>query len=287
MKPLHLSVGRINIDIIAKINKIPDIDEFETTDTLEILPGGAAVNYAVAINKFGHSIKILSKIGKDSLVSYVLERIAEMGVGLDYVEETNLPQSMALIFLRDNGSISMVRKLGSSILLDKEDIKKVFGLFDVIHFASISPDIVVRDPYAKLITYDPGPNSSKIPENFGNADIIYLNERESTKVKIESLKARLIVIKMGSKGAKVISENEECYCEPYKVQTVLDTTGAGDVFDAAFNYAYVQGYSIEDTLRFAVTASALKVMRIGGINSPTREEVMNALNAYTPNTKCK
>ena len=287
MKPIHLSVGRINVDIIVKLDHFPEPDEPLTTEVLEIQPGGAATNYAVAVNKLGHSVKILAKVGKDSIVKSILERIAETGVGLDYVEEVDAPQSMALIFLRDNGKVSIVRRLGSSLFLTSEDVKKYFGLFDVIHFASVPPEVVVKDPSSKLTSYDPGPYASKINSTL-NVDILYLNERESKDVNLNKLSGvNIIVIKMGEKGAKAILQDRECEVEAYKVDDVVDTTGAGDVFDATFNYAYMEGYSIEDSLRLAVTSSALKITRLGGTSSPTLTEVLNALKSYKPSVFCR
>jgi len=285
MKFIHLAVGRFNIDVIVKIDKIPDVDEFLTTDLMEIVPGGAAVNYAVMINRLGHSSKLLAKVGKSNLTQSLMGIIAEMGVGLDYVEEVNAPQSMALIFLRNNGKVSMVRKLGASMLISAEDVKKYFGLFDAIHFASVPPSVVVRDPMARLISYDPGPFSKDVEKV--DVDVLYINEKESKLIDLNRVKAKIIVIKMGEKGAKVITESQECIAEAYKVNDVVDTTGAGDVFDATFNYGLLEGLPLEETLKLAVTASALKVQRLGGINSPSLSEIYEALKTYTPKVECK
>jgi ribokinase len=284
MKPIHLSVGRINIDILVKLDRLPEIDEALTTDLLEILPGGAAVNYSVAVTKLGHSAKVLAKVGKDQIVSSIMEKIVENGVGLDYVEEVDAPPSVALIFLRTDGKISMVRRLGASTLISKDDVNKLIGMFDVIHFASIPPSIVIRDPYAKLVTYDPGPFSSSI-DNV-DVDILYVNEREYQRLNGKRINARWVVVKMGSKGAKLITENQECEVEAYKVN-VIDTTGAGDVFDATFNYCYLEGCSIEESLQMATVASALKVTRIGGISSPTKDEIREVLKNFKPKVVCK
>lgn len=285
MRSIHLAVGRFNIDILVKIERMPEVDEFLTTELLEILPGGAAVNYAVMVAKLGHSSKLLAKIGKNNLTQSLMESVVEMGVGLDYIEEVNAPQSMALIFLRNNGKISMVRKLGASTLITSEDVKKYFGLFDVIHFASTPPSVVIRDPMARLVSYDPGPFSRQV--NNIDVDVLYLNEKESSLIDLDKVKAKIIVIKMGEKGAKVITESQECVAEAYKVDQVVDTTGAGDVFDATFNYALTEELPIEDGLKLAVTASALKVQRLGGINSPTLHEIHEALKAYTPKVNCR
>ncbi|MEM1630095.1 MAG: carbohydrate kinase family protein [Saccharolobus sp.] len=282
---IHLSVGRLNIDIIAKIDTIPPIDTNHFTDVLEILPGGSAINYAVTIAKFGHSVKLLAKIGKNEIVKSMMEKLVELGVGLEYVEEINEKPSIALIFLRNDGSLSMVRRLGASILLSREDVRKHFGLFDVVHFASVSPNVVIRDPYAKLISYDPGPYAKEI-ENI-DVDILYVNEKEYEFIKNKDIKSKYIVIKMGKKGARVITPNEECEVEAIQVEKVVDTTGAGDVFDAAFNFSIIENKNIEKSLQMASVAAGIKVTRIGGISSPTIDEVREYLRKKKPKVICK
>jgi sugar/nucleoside kinase (ribokinase family) len=55
---------------------------------------------------------------------------------------------------------------------------------------------------------------------------------------------------------------------------VIDTLGAGDVFHGAFTLALTQGRSMNEALRFASAAAALKCTRFGGgAGAPTREEV--------------
>ena len=284
MKPIHLAVGRLNIDVVVKADKVPDPDVPTYTDLLEILPGGAATNYAVAVNRLGHEVKLLAKVSRSPLVKVMMGLLAQEGIGLDYVQELDGSPSIALIFLRDDGRISMIRKLGVSASLSQDDIKPLFGLFDVIHFASVRSDIVLRDPNAGLVSYDPGPTASNLT-SVPDVDVMYLNEAEYEAVKDKLSKVRYVVVKRGSKGAEVLSEKERCVGKALKVKPV-DTTGAGDVFDAAFNFALMEGMSLEDSLRFAITASGMKVERLGGTSSPTLEEVVKRMKSENVEVTC-
>jgi hypothetical protein len=49
MRPIHLAVGKFNIDIIVKLNAFPLVDSKVNTDVMEIMPGGSATNYSVAV----------------------------------------------------------------------------------------------------------------------------------------------------------------------------------------------------------------------------------------------
>lgn len=282
MRPIHLAIGKFNIDIIVKISKIPDIDSKATTDILEILPGGSATNYSVAVNRLGHTAKLLAKVGKNYLVSALMRPLAEEGVGLDLVEEYETSPNMALIFLRDDGSVSIVRKTNELLLPTLEDVKKYSSMFDVLHYASISPKVIYFDPSAKLVTYDPGAYASEYEGE--KVSILFTNRREYEELKAKA-NAELIVVKLGKEGARV-EGNEECYAEGLKVNAV-DTTGAGDVFDAAFNVSMLNYNTVEDSLKLAIVASALKVTRVGGISSPRLEEVIKVLKENNIKVRCK
>ncbi|MCI2415634.1 MAG: carbohydrate kinase family protein [Candidatus Aramenus sp.] len=281
MKPIHLSVGKFNVDVIVRLDKFPEADFSVNTDVFEILPGGSATNYSVAVNRLGHTSKLLSKVSKDYVVKPLMARLAEEGVGLDLVEEVNSLPNYALILLRKDGGISIVRRTIDQLLPTAEDVKKYNGIFDVVHFASIHPSVVTR--VSKMITYDPGAYSKYYEGE--EVDVLFVNKKEYEDVKGKA-NAKLLVVKMGGEGAMVVGEGEECYSEAIKTD-VVDTTGAGDVFDAAFNVFYLEKNSLEDTLKLANVAAGIKVSRIGGTSSPTLEEVMQKLKKTSVKTKCK
>ncbi|BBD72770.1 sugar kinase [Sulfodiicoccus acidiphilus] len=281
MRHIHLSVGKLSVDVIVRLERIPDEEENVNTDLLEVGPGGAATNYAVTASKLGDSVKLLAKVGEGELSTMVMRRLASMGVGLDYVEEVEGPQSAALIILGSDGKRRIVRRPGAGSSLKREEVEKLSGLFDVVHYASVPAGIVVRDHRSKLTTYDPGPLAQEAREF--EVDVVFVNEAEWRK--LGGGKFKSAVIKMGEKGATTTGELGECKVEALKVEPV-DTTGAGDSFDAAFNYALTKGRSVEWSLQFASVVSGLKVTRVGGTSSPTMEEVLHLMARSPPRVKC-
>lgn len=285
-RSIHLAVGKLNVDVIIRgLESVPQPDEPVFADDIQILPGGAATNYSAAIARFGHSVKLLSKVGSGHAVKGIMTSLAEQGVGLDYVQEDSTPQSPTLVFLRKDGSISIVRKKNSIPSISKEEVTRFVGLFDVVHFASIPPSLVVRDPYAKVTSYDPGPSAKEIDEPI-QVDVLFLNKREAEAINMDLVKTKYTVVKRGKKGATVTSEVEECNVDAIEVDAV-DTTGAGDVFDAAFNFGLAEEWDIEDVLQFASVASGIKVTRLGGTSSPTYDEVVSFLSKKSPKVNCR
>jgi sugar/nucleoside kinase (ribokinase family) len=88
----------------------------------------------------------------------------------------------------------------------------------------------------------------------------------------------LPVIKLGEKGACSISKKEIISQPGYKVRNI-DTTGAGDSFNAGFLFAYLQENDIKDCLRWGCACGALSTLYPGGIEGqPTRVDVENFLS---------
>ncbi|BCU68160.1 sugar kinase [Sulfolobales archaeon HS-7] len=281
MKANHISIGKFNIDVITTVNRIPEVDSSETTDVLEIVPGGSATNYAVTATTLGHSSVLVAPVAKDDITRTLLNTLASYGVGLEYVMEVNEKPNVTLIFLRRDGSISIIRRTATSLsqeMLGK--LRDAVNLFDVVHFASISPNYVIK-PEKGLLTYDPGQYAGKLGTT---VDVLFCNEREYEKV--SSYDARLTVIKMGKKGART-EGLENCEVEAYPAEKINDTTGAGDVFDATFNVLYYETKKVNLSLRYAVTAASMKLGKIGGIFPISREEIEAKLRDFTPRVRCK
>src|SRR5262249_3563622 len=84
-------------------------------------------------------------------------------------------------------------------------------------------------------------------------------------------------LKLGAKGAALLWRNKEFRCEPYPV-TNIDTTGAGDCFDAGFIHAWLEGGTPQSCLETANICGALSTRALGGIAGfPTLSELKSAL----------
>ena len=83
-----------------------------------------------------------------------------------------------------------------------------------------------------------------------------------------------VVVKLGEHGAYLRQEDSSLYGAAPVVQ-VVDTTGAGDTFDAGFLYGYLRGWEARDSLRLALACGSLSTRSVGGTSAqPTLEEAM-------------
>jgi ribokinase len=91
--------------------------------------------------------------------------------------------------------------------------------------------------------------------------------------KIRDLGVRSVVVKLGDRGCVYCGADRTFVAPPFPVRAV-DSTAAGDTFNAALAVALVEGMPIEQALRFASAAAAISVTRAGAQTSaPARAEV--------------
>lgn len=98
-----------------------------------------------------------------------------------------------------------------------------------------------------------------------------------------------VLVKLGGQGSMMVSKKEgggdewEIFRQPIiPAPKVVDTTGAGDTFTAAFAVAYLEGKGSQEAMKFATAAASLCVRKMGAMSSaPTRKEIDDLL-AATP-----
>lgn len=92
---------------------------------------------------------------------------------------------------------------------------------------------------------------------------------------------KIVVIKMGSTGALVLTKKKMIFEPAFKIAEV-DPTGAGDVYDAAFLYGLLRDLSLERTAEFASAAGAIKVTKFGPMGGPSSLQEVKDFIGKTP-----
>lgn len=91
-----------------------------------------------------------------------------------------------------------------------------------------------------------------------------------------------VLVTLGSRGAILITQQQTFTCPAFPVEHIIDTTGAGDTFRAAFACADVSGYDAISALRYASAASALCIQKKGAMPSiPTRSDTLKYIAMKT------
>ncbi len=281
-KPIHVSVGNLNIDITMYVPRIPGSDESVIADDIVIGPGGSASNYSIAVTYYGHQAYLIASTSTNPLVDTVLEKLNNIGVVTKFVKRVEEDPGIVSVIVIPGGEKIMVKYRGANELLSPNDVpRQLLELATIIHMASIPPSIAMEiamraSGLGILISYDPGAYAlyakSKVLSMLNYINILFVNRVEAktlTGGKVENLLkygTDLIVIKKGPAGAYVLQHGGTVYHGVSKpIRNPVDSTGAGDAFDAFFNSAYIDYRDPGKALSYALAAGALKVMCRGSI----------------------
>lgn len=271
----HISIGNINVDIAVYIEKFPSPGESIIASDLDIRPGGAASNYAVAVAQYGHRVYLLASTSSSEFANVVVNELKSKGVIVDRVKivEDSFP-GLVLILVQRSGERTMVKYPGANRELTASDVPlDLVRDAHVVHMASISPELALEiskriKSSGAIITYDPGAYADfMITGLMENIDILFINEKELQELKkafkVSTLFKHglsMLVVKMGERGAVVITPNDVCiHGKAQSIKKPVDSTGAGDAFDAFFNAKFIESKDPSLALRYGVAAGALKV----------------------------
>lgn len=280
-----VSVGNVNLDVSLLVDRYPEVGENMVAKDLWLGLGGAATNYSSMIASLGYPVTLVSVVDPVMERLGLVENIRALGIDTSALRVREGSINLAVVIMTSGGSgRTIISYRGSSDLLDPEIVPEG----DHVHFASVKPRIVKeasRRLKNSMISYDPGAYSYVSPQETAEAiaytDWAFLNEKELASVTEEprSLLAgrtKMIIVKRGSYGALLMSKSSIVEVEAVKLGNIVDTTGAGDAFDAAFNVVYTITRDERKALRFASIAGSLKATMRGSSRMPRREEMLAA-----------
>ncbi len=296
-----ISCGNANIDMYYVVDELPQRDQEAIAEEYYEFFGGAGSNVAVALAKLGLKSCFLGCVGNDTLGINFIKDLEKHGVITKYIKIiNNLGTGRVIILVRkDTGEKSMIAYRGANLVLNANLFPdEVFENCRHLHISSIRPEVALdflkkAKRYGKTTSYDPGSavkaGLNNFIEVFNYLDILFLNKYELfrlTKVtsldegldKLLKLGVKAIVLKLGSEGSMYKDNNTEVKCEAFKVSKVVDTTGAGDAFNAGFLYGYLKKLEPKLSLILGNAVAALKIAKKGARASPYKTEVIDFLN---------
>jgi ribokinase len=298
--PIITVVGSTNTDLVVKVPRLPLSGETIKGTDFQVFSGGKGANQAVAAARLGAHVNFITKIGNDNFGKRELANLKQNGINTNYVIiDEHHPTGVALIEVDDLGRNRIVVIPGANHHLTPEDIhpiKHVFENSDVVLVQLEIPMTTVGYALAAgaksnaVVILNPAP-AEEIPDEFySNIAILTPNETEAAlltnlqpehigKMADSLLQKGLdkVIITLGERGAYFKDAIESGAVGAFQVKPV-DTTAAGDAFNAGLAVAIAEGLSFEDALKFANATAALSVTRMGAQPSlPTRDEVENLL----------
>lgn len=298
-KPLVV-VGSINADLVVEVTRLPKKGETISTKSgsMNVYPGGKGANQAVAAANLGYPTQFVGQVGTDAYAPMLRTALADRNVDTSMVHSINGSSGVAFIMIQPGGENSIVLVGGANTSEEWKISDEVTAAIQNAGIVLLQREIPesVNLIFAKLassarvpVILDAGGAESPLGGDvLANISILSPNETElerltgmPTKTEKECIKAaeslvhqgvNKVLVKLGSKGSLLVDiYGNVLKQKAEKVLDVVDTTGAGDCFTAAFGVAMLEGKSDQEAMSWASKAAALCIQEHGAIPSmPTR-----------------
>ncbi|HIQ29753.1 MAG TPA: ribokinase [Candidatus Caldiarchaeum subterraneum] len=299
-------LGATHVDYTLLVDQLPKVGETVTGKTLKLSLGGKGANQAVAATRLGAETYLVSRVGNDSMGRDALEGLIRNGVKTDYVTiDEEATTGVAFIFVGTNGRNMIGVFSGADDKVCEDDFKRVEGILkdtDTLLVQLEIPLTTVRYAVAKAkemdvtVILNPAPAKPLDSKTLSNIDVITPNEVELSELTHMELRGsddyvkacrkliergvKTVVVTLGKQGAMLVTEDETYHVEGIRVRSV-DTTGAGDAFNAALAFMLARGSSYEEAVKLANVAGALATTKVGAQEAlPTFSEINNFLSSF-------
>jgi ribokinase len=296
--PTICVVGSTNIDLIARVPRLPRLGETLVGHSFSVGYGGKGANQAVMAARLGARVTMVTRVGRDVFGDGMVRNYREQGIDPAYVlvDEERF-SGVAPIFVDDSAQNVIVIVPGANLGLSPADVHRAARAID-------SADVLVCQLEVPIETtleafriaktrevstiLNPAPAATVPDELLRLSDLCVPNETEAellTGTSIESLTdaaaaarallargPRAVIVTLGARGALLCDGDAAEHVPGIRVDAV-DPTGAGDAFVGGLAVFLAEGDRLRDAVRRANGVAALSVMKLGTqVSFPTRHE---------------
>jgi sugar/nucleoside kinase (ribokinase family) len=257
---------------------------------------------ACAASRLGLRTGLVSWVGDDSESRLVLADLHRFGVDVTHVvveQNTNTNFTTVLVDPSGEKAIIIVPTAFNTLILDPS-LVAYLGNARLVYSTAYDPDQLERtaqvvhaagglmstdiepEPVAGLQDQPLRQVLSVVDIVFFDADALGTDDYEQAAQELHAAGPELVVITLGAHGALACNAQGIIHCPAFRVP-VVDTTGAGDCFAAAFLTAYLRQFPLKQALMYAHAAAAFSVQGYGARGAlPSDEQVRNFLNPEVP-----
>ncbi|NCD33737.1 MAG: ribokinase [Spartobacteria bacterium] len=297
--------GSINMDIVTRMPRFPHPGETMHGLSFNTFPGGKGANQAVALSKLGADVTMIGKVGSDMYGRNYMEYFADMDMNCSGVEwEETTSTGTASISVAESGENNIVIVAGANGHVDSDFITRqsaIISSSDIlllqleIPMESVLTAAEIAHKSGTMVILDPAPACPVPLELLQYVDLVTPNETEAEILsgmkintpadmeeagrKLLAQGAKTVIIKAGSRGAYVITPDSTEHIPGFTV-TAIDTTAAGDSFNAGLAHALGEKHPLHAAVRFAHAVAAIATTKLGAQSAmPSMTEALHLMNA--------
>ena len=292
--------GSINMDLIARVSKLPAVGETIIGQNFETLPGGKGANQAVAVARLGMSVAMIGRVGNDAFGQQLIQGMRAIGVTCDHtVISSGESSGVAVVEVDDHGENRIIVIPGANNCVNADDLANLGTYIAQANVLMLQLEIPIPFVVAAAqmafragvtVILDPAPANPNLPDElFEWVSVLTPNQLEASQLTGFSVETRsdaqkaaeilqkkgvdTVIVKLGHDGSLCVTHDDVIHTPSFLVN-VVDTVAAGDAFNGGLAVALAEGRSIRDSLNWATAVAALAVSRQGAQSAmPTRADL--------------
>lgn len=290
-----LAIGSPCADLVLAVQRLPAWDDKSAGRSLGTFSGGTEANVACALSRLGRRTACFGSVGDDANGRFLRRAFVEDGVGTDYLRVlADGTSASTVLFVSPTGERALVW-VAPSAEPPRHDLDHALQRSRLAYVMpyELPALLALREAATRqqaLVAIDVEREGARragdLRAMLNACDVAFFNQSgfteaagqapgfESMRGWLAATACRLIVVTLGDQGALAVSVDEQA-AHPAFAAEVVDVTGAGDSFNAAFLDAWLEGRGpLASQLAFACAAASRTVAAVGArTGMPGRAEV--------------
>ncbi len=280
--------GALNVDKLFKVNHIAHAEKESFIQSSSLSCGGSAANTMVGLARLGRKVGFVGKVGLDGEGELLVEDFLVEGVDtLGIVRAKGGESGTVMGFVDKHGQRALYINSGANDTITCEEIRneyvsqaKFLHLTSFVGEQSFRTQKELLETFKKCgkVSFDPGAlyaqkGYAQLSPIMEKAYVVMPNALELEQITgqkdpkkgaafLLSKGVEIIAVKLGSEGCYVTNGYEHHHIKAYKVP-VVDTTGAGDAFNAGFLYGLLNKKSLLECGQIGNFVASRCVMKMG------------------------
>jgi sugar/nucleoside kinase (ribokinase family) len=285
-----LVVGELNPDLVlASLTGTPEPGQEVVARDFALRLGSSSAICASGLAKLGNDVALLGRVGGDGFGRFCVEQLAATGVDVGLVRPDPSFQTGVTVSISDRDRALITYPGVMERLQADEATDSLLARFRHLHVSAYFlqrglkpglPDLFRRARALGLTTsLDPGDDpynvwGTEIRDVLRYTNVLLLNEIELERITGSAdidqglgglaTDSMVAVAKLGGRGAAASDASGAIERMPAMDVEVLDTTGAGDSFNAGFLHGWLRGWGLARALRCGTVCGGLSTRGLGG-----------------------
>ncbi|MBR2440272.1 MAG: hypothetical protein IKB25_08770 [Lentisphaeria bacterium] len=286
-----VGLGFCSNDYLAVLPEIPIDNKLQMLEHL-VQGGGPAATAAVAAARLGVNASFIGIVGDDEPGKRIIRDFESENVSTDGIRiREGAESAVGYCWIEQptgKRSVAWTRGTLKELQADEVDFELIRNA-KILHIDGHNPKAALAavkeaEKHNVIVNFDAGTLRDGVTELLPYVTILITSELfarqysgeedlEKALLKLGEIGAPVTGLTMGEHGSLLLDNGKILHCPAFKIKPV-DTTGAGDVFHAAFGVRYLETQDLMECARFASAVSAIKCLKLGGrAGIPNRKEV--------------